>query len=179
MTVQAAEKAIADALKKGPLWNYAPNAGAYHCVGDLRWRNRKVGNGWAYVSYSKSGGMNGMGWTGVSPYKKTSQARQPSLAFIFIEEADPRNENDGDWVLDVSPPGWVDPFAVFHSVVSDFSFLDGHTETHKWRDAATIKAATDSANGKESFYWAGGNKNNPDFVWVYDRFQHQNWKPLR
>ena len=178
MTSQTAEKLVSDSLKAGPLWSYAPNPAVYHCVGDLRWRNRKVGDGWAWVSYSKSGGMNGGSWNGVKPYIKIGQVRQASLAFIFIEESDPRNENKGDWVLDVSPPGWVDTFAVFHSVVSDFAFLDGHTETHKWRDQATIKAATDSANGISSFYWAGGNKNNPDFVWVWDKFRHEDWKTL-
>jgi len=177
-TLEAAEMAVKAALTRGPLWRYAPNAGAYHCVGDLRHKNLRIGAGWAYVSYSKAGGMNGGGWTGISPYKKMSACRLPSQAFVFIEEADPRNENKGDWVIDVSPPGWVDPFAVFHGAVSDFSFLDGHVESHKWRDGATIKAATDSARGISSFYWSGGTRSNPDFRWVWDNFRHEAWRVL-
>jgi hypothetical protein len=122
--------------------------------------------------------MNGGGWTGIVPYKKTSSVRQPTQAFVFIEEADPRNENKGDWVMNVTPPGWVDTFAVFHGAISDFSFIDGHVVSHKWRDSATIKAATDSANGIASFYWAGGNGNNPDFRWVWDNFRHEAWTAL-
>jgi prepilin-type N-terminal cleavage/methylation domain-containing protein/prepilin-type processing-associated H-X9-DG protein len=174
-----AEQIVKDALKQGPLWQYAPNAAVYHCVGDLRYRNLAVGSGWAYVSYSKAGGMNGGGWANTVPFKKMSSVMSPSQAFVFIEEADPRNENKGDWVLNVMPsPGWVDPFAIFHSTVSDFSFADGHVESHKWRDGKTIDAATKSANGISSFYWAGGDRTNPDFVWVYNNYRHAAWAPL-
>jgi prepilin-type N-terminal cleavage/methylation domain-containing protein/prepilin-type processing-associated H-X9-DG protein len=173
-----AEKIVREALKKGPIWNYAPNAGAYHCAGDLRWRNRKVGSGWAYVSYSKSECINGSGWSGTIAHKKSSTMSVPAKTFVFIEESDPRNENKGTWVLDTTPPGWVDTFAVFHGNVSDFSFADGHTESRKWTDSATVKAARDSANGVESFYWSGGNKNNKDFRFVWDKYRHQGWKEL-
>ena len=177
-TPELAEQTIKAALLRGPLWRYAPNAGAYHCVGDTRYKKLRIGQGRAYVSYSKAGGMNGGGWTGIAPYKKMVACRQPSQAFVFIEEADPRNENKGDWVINVTPPGWVDPFAIFHGAVSDFSYLDGHADSHKWRDAATIKAATDSANGISSFYWAGGGSANKDFRWVWDNFRHENWTVL-
>lgn len=173
-----AETIVRAALKQGPLWTYCPNAGAYHCTGDLRWRNLKVGSGWAYVSYSKSECINGGGWSGTTPFKKYSAVIVPSKTFVFIEESDPRNENNGTWVLDTSPPGWVDTFAVFHGNVSDFSFIDGHTESHKWLDKATIKAAQDSAKGIQSFYWSGGGKNNRDFRYVWDKYRHQSWKEL-
>jgi hypothetical protein len=57
-------------------------------------------------------------------------------------------------------------------------FQDGHAESHKWIDAATVKAAKDSAAGRESFFWAGGNSRNPDFRWVWDRYRYVNWRPL-
>ena len=55
---------------------------------------------------------------------------------------------------------------------------DGHVEGHAWKDQATIKAARDSARGIDSFYWAGGNANNPDFRWMHSRYQHLAYKPL-
>lgn len=79
----------------------------------------------------------------------------------------------------MTPPGWVDPFAIFHGYVSTFAFADGHAELRRWLEASTIKAATDSANGRQSFYWQGGNARNKDFVWVWDRFKHVKWKPLQ
>jgi prepilin-type processing-associated H-X9-DG protein len=101
------------------------------------------------------------------------------LAADFVEEADPRNLNLGTWVMDRT--GWVDPFAIFHGHVSDFSFADGHVEAHKWLDARTIKAATDSANGISSFWWTGGGEGsrNPDFYWMWDKYRFQTWRPLR
>ncbi len=100
----------------------------------------------------------------------------PTLSAVFVEEADPRNYNNGTWVMESG--GWVDPFAIFHGVVSTISFVDGHAEEHKWRDGKTIKAATDSSNGINSFYWAGGNKLNPDFAWMWDNYRFQSWRPL-
>jgi prepilin-type processing-associated H-X9-DG protein len=97
---------------------------------------------------------------------------------VFIEEADPRSYNNGTWVINVTPPGWVDPFAIFHGNFSTFGFADGHSEGHKWLEASTVQAATDSANGRQSFYWQGGDKNNRDFVWVWQRYRHQDWTPL-
>jgi prepilin-type processing-associated H-X9-DG protein len=76
------------------------------------------------------------------------------------------------------PPGWIDPFAIFHGNVSTIGFADGHAELHKWVEATTIKAATDSANGRQAFNWAGGGSKNRDFRWVYDRYKHLAWKAL-
>jgi hypothetical protein len=73
---------------------------------------------------------------------------------------------------------WVDPFAIFHGHISTLSFMDGHVEAHKWREGRTIKAATDAANGQSSFYWPGGDRNNPDYVWVWDNYRFSNWQPL-
>jgi len=177
MPVQRALDAVHLALRQGPLFRYASAIGSYHCPGDLRTK-RKPGQGWAYDSYSKADGMGTGGWGGIRPFRKIGQVPEPSNSMLFIEESDPRGFNAGTWVIDVNPPGWVDPFAIFHGAVSDFSFLDGHTESHRWVDARTIKAATDSAVGKSSFFWQGGNSRNPDFRWVWDRFRHADWKPL-
>ena len=35
------------------------------------------------------------------------------------------------------------------------------------------QAATDSANGIESYYWQGGNSVNPDFRWIWEHYRHQ------
>lgn len=182
MDPDRAERETLNQMKKSPLAKYAQNMALFHCPGDLRYRNLRVGNGntgagygWAYGSYSKADGMNGGGWTG-PVYTKLSQVKPPSKAMVFIEEADPRGYNNGTWVMDRS--GWVDPFAIFHGTVSTFSFADGHAENHKWLDQETIKAATASANGHSSFRWPGGTRTNPDFFWTWDHYRYAAWKPL-
>ena len=170
---------VRNGLTNGPLWDFCGAFAAYHCPGDLR-AKRKIGAGWAYDSYSKANGMNGLnGWEPAqTPYGKASQVDSPSSSFIFIEESDPRNSNLGTWVLSVGSPGWIDGFAIFHGIFTTFSFQDGHYEGHKWTDPATIKAGLDFVNGISSFNWAGGGAKNPDFRWVWDKYRYVQWKPI-
>jgi prepilin-type N-terminal cleavage/methylation domain-containing protein len=166
-------------LTNGPMWAYAQAIGAYHCPGDLR-SKRKPGQGWAWDSYSKANGMNGIrSWEAAQvPFSKVSDVINPSESFVFIEESDPRNSNLGTWVLSVASPGWIDPFAIFHGNFSTFSFQDGHFEGRKWVEARVIQAAKDSAVGKSSFNWAGGGRTNPDFRWVWTKYRYVNWRDL-
>lgn len=187
ISVSEAQLRVEEGLQASPLFNYVGSTASYHCPGDLRTKRNKPGSGWAYDSYSKANGMNGGGWQGSSAtsgpqpfYTKISTVLSASEAMVFIEESDPRDFNRGTWVIDVAPsPGWVDPFAIFHGSTSTFAFADGHAETHSWVVASTIKAATDSANGISSFFWAGGNSRNSDFQWVHQRYKHQKWAPLQ
>ncbi|MBN9691068.1 MAG: type II secretion system protein [Verrucomicrobia bacterium] len=187
ITTTEAQNRVRRGYESSAIFKYCSAVGAIHCPGDLRTRSRKPGRGWAYDSYSKCDAMGqyfdarwsaATGWEGIRQFGKHSAIIEPSNAMTFIEESDPRSYNLGTWVINVSTPGWVDPFAVFHGNFSTFAFADAHCEGKRWTDPRTIKAATDSAKGVESFYWAGGNSKNPDFVWVWNRFKHGNWKPL-
>jgi prepilin-type N-terminal cleavage/methylation domain-containing protein len=172
-----AEKAEIAQIMKSVLFPYAKNPHVFRCPGDSRYKRLKVNSGWAFASYSKTDGMNGGGWTG-TPYTKTAEVKLPSMASLFVEEADPRGYNVGTWVMDRT--GWVDPFAIFHGTVSTLSFVDGHEESHHWRDAKTIEAARKAGNGDFSgYFWPGGNKQNPDFVWMWDHYRFVTWTPLQ
>ena len=178
-----AERLTLAQMSQSPLAKYAKNMAVFHCPWDMRYRNLKVGSnangpgyGWSYGSYARADGLNGIGWSGQAVYQRLNQVRSADRAMVFIEEADPRGYNNGTWVIQSG--GWVDPFAIFHSTISTFSFADGHAEFRKWRDAATIKAATDSAKGQSSFYWSGGTKANPDFFWAWDHYRFSSWAPL-
>jgi len=184
MTVAQAKSAVEKGLMNSPLYPYCRNVEAYHCRADMRTKSRQPGNGWAYDSYSKADPLSGGIWSSYSqpdqkPFLKDNQIAVTSMTMVFIEEADPRGYNNGTWAMNTTPPGWVDPFAVFHGENSSFSFADGHAESHKWIEASTVKAARDSANGITSFYWSAGNATaNRDFRWVFDRYRYQGWKPL-
>jgi len=182
-SLSSAMMRVEQGLQRSPLWKYCGALGSYHCPGDLRTKRLKPGKGWAYDSYSKADGMNGKMWEetwtgGRQAFEKISSVDQPSTAFVFLEESDPRGINLGTWVLNVASPGWVDGFAIFHGNVTTFSMADGHAEMHKWVEPTTIKAATGFANGIESFYWAGGNSKNRDFVWMWEHYRYMGWKPL-
>ena len=180
MTRDEAQAAVEAGLKESPLSKYLVPFTAYHCPADFRVARPKRSLGWGYDSYSKVNGMNGgSGWKNQVPYKKLSEVLEPAVATVFLEEADPRGFSQGSWVMNVPPsPGWVDVVAVFHGQASTISFVDGHAELHQWVDASTIKAGTESAQGKGDFFEPGGDSRNPDFRWVYERYKHAKWTPL-
>ncbi|MCB1125100.1 MAG: hypothetical protein KDM81_01290, partial [Verrucomicrobiae bacterium] len=184
MSREEAMVEVEDGIEASEIYTYVPAVGSYHCPGDLRTKRLKPGSGWAWDSYSKANGMNGLNWQAAQPpYTKMSSVAAPSEAMIFIEESDPRGYNNGTWVINVNPsPGWVDPFAIFHGHVSTIGMADGHAELHAWGDENTIQAATQAAQGivdmSTTFYWKGGNASNPDFRWVYQRYKHVKWAPL-
>ena len=186
LSISEAKERVNVALQAGPMWKYVTNMGVYHCPGDLRTKRLRLGAGWAWDSYAKANGMNGGDWqgsrfTGMQPiYQKSGEVFGPSDAIVFVEEADSRGFNAGTWVLNVAPaPGWNDSLALFLGNISSFSFADGHARMRTWRDKATIKAGTAQALGQYSHRWPGGNVNNPEFVWVYNRYKHKKFSPLK
>jgi prepilin-type N-terminal cleavage/methylation domain-containing protein len=178
ITKEEATRRATEGLRQSPLFKYCSAAEVYSCPGDLRRRNLAPGKGWAFDSYSKSEPMNGLGGWQVTLFTKLSSIKQPSDTFVFIEEADPRDYNRGTWVMYVTPPGWVDGFAIFHGTISTFAFSDGHVESHKWLEESTIKAATAFARGDaNAFYWSAVNPNtNRDLRWVYNKYRYPDWK---
>ncbi len=188
ISATTAEQQVAAQLQKTcPFYSYANNYKVFHCPSDLR-ANFKVGTSWAYVSYSKSNGMGyedaGDYWDSEIPYTTLSSITVPAQAFIFIEEADPRGYNEGTWVCQpssgVGDSGWVDSFAIFHGIISTFSFSDGHVEAHSWHNQALIKAETEMMQGNgNAFYPPGGDPSDPDYAWIWNGYRYQNWTPLK
>jgi len=198
MSKTVAEETVATALAKTcPFYSYVPNYHVFHCPSDARF-NFEVngGNGaWAYVSYSKANGMGfqspGTYWgDGGSPggnqvpYTLLSTVVPSSQAFVFVEEADTRGYNEGTWVVNRSTgagsSGWVDDFAIFHGIVSTFAFADGHVVGHSWKNQKLIVAEQAIAHGNfnNGFYAPGGDKNDPDYVWIWNGYRFKNWEPL-
>ncbi len=173
-----AARRVQAGLRLGSLWTYLPNAEVYHCPDDLRSKLNEPGTGWAYDSYSKAAGMNGVTWSGKPPLRAIAAVPEPAFAMVFVEEPDPRGYNMGTWVLNVSPTGWVDPVAINHDRGGTFSFVDGHVEARHWKDPQTLHAAETSSQGIQSFYWPGGDLANPDFRWVLRRYKYEGWTPL-
>ena len=175
MKVDQAVRAVQNGMSKGPLWNFCPNFGSYHCPGDLRFKQRQPGRHWAYDSYSKVDGMNGNMWN-IPALEKLSTVPQPSKTLAFMEEADSRDYNLGTWVINADSHGWVDSVAVFHTGTSGIGFTDGHAEAHKWVKDTTIKAAAAAQNNLDTpFYWAKKTPRDRDFEWVEPRYKYKDW----
>ena len=122
---------------------YAPNADVCHCPADTR-NKLKVGSGFSFGSLSPVGSLNG---EQPSLYKRT-EILNSSDRFLWVEENDPRGENEGSWITGQgTPPNFtasqlIDSPAAFHAGTSStFSFADGHSAKRKWVDQAVLNYA--------------------------------------
>jgi len=144
--------------KQGGLYRYAPNVNVLHCPADIRARSAYPGSSssapgaFSWGSYSGAAGLNGTPNAPSTPITKQSGIMHPSRRYLWIEENDPRGENQGAWVMGkagtatATPPlsdaAMEDSVAAWHGNVSTFSFADGHSEAHRWLDGSTIAFAS-------------------------------------
>jgi prepilin-type N-terminal cleavage/methylation domain-containing protein/prepilin-type processing-associated H-X9-DG protein len=174
-TVDKALLYIWSQLEKGPLWQYAPTHGVYHCPGDLRVK-LDWGRGWVYDSYAKAGGLNmdGSSW-GQGRFidiTRHSQIINPSDKYVFVEEGTKYQRgfggaNLGPWWIRIEEGLFGDPVAIWHNGASTFSYADGHADSHRWQEATTRRAA-EMGQGM----WSHA-KNDRDLKWL---LQHYAWK---
>jgi len=144
-------------VKKSPLWPYCGNSsGIWKCPAD---KSRVKPSSGPYKGQSmprvRSISMNAwfdgddapaFGPAGFRVYKKMSDVTDPgpSLTWLFIDERED-SINDGEFVVGMfgypdQPNQWmiVDFPASYHNRAGDLSFVDGHSEIRKWRDARTM-----------------------------------------
>jgi prepilin-type N-terminal cleavage/methylation domain-containing protein/prepilin-type processing-associated H-X9-DG protein len=142
---------LEEGYKEGGLYQYAPNVNVLHCPADLRQRNRYPGSGatgsFAWGSYSGVCTLRGEAAANLQIYK-TSNIQHPSDRYLWVEENDPRGENEGSWFINPGTPStfanasFVDSVAAWHGgKTTTFSFADGHAAAHTWLDAGTITFA--------------------------------------
>ena len=155
-------KLTRECINQGALGQYLKNPNVVNCPGDLRYRLAASpifpsSTPFAYRSYSGVTGLNGQAWTAMGSSHPTqtemivkdSQLRHSSDKFLFVEENDPRGENEGTWVMDVNgvaANNWLgtsiqDSPAAFHVTSSTFSYADGHVASRRWLNAGTVNYA--------------------------------------
>jgi prepilin-type N-terminal cleavage/methylation domain-containing protein len=149
---------------QGGLYQYAPNFNVLHCPADARFNYPYLSStasvppgNFAYGSYSGAGGLNGNDPDyGPSKITKQTGILHPSQRYVWIEENDPRGENEGWWQLTPGTPptfsdsAFVDSPASWHGISSTFGWADGHVTDHRWLDGPTIAYAL-SNNPKKYF----------------------------
>ena len=137
---------------QGGLAKYCPNADVCHCPADVR-NKLPVGQGFSFGSLSPVGSLNG---EQPSLYKK-SDITHASERYLWVEENDPRGENEGSWIMSQgTPPNFansqlIDSPAAFHAGTSStFSWADGHSSKRQWMDPAVLAYALSMNTGKYS-----------------------------
>ncbi len=88
-------------------------------------------------------------WTKPSRYQlceKSSQILAPALMFVFLDERED-SINDG-WYASDPDTKWqiIDYPASYHGNACGYSFADGHSEIHRFRDARTMPVLKQGQN---------------------------------
>jgi prepilin-type N-terminal cleavage/methylation domain-containing protein/prepilin-type processing-associated H-X9-DG protein len=138
--------------QQGGLYQYDSNPNALHCPGDRRTSSPYPGTGsapgtYAFCSYSAADGFNGLNWNNQGNIYKRAEVQHASERFLWVEENDPRGENQSSWVLNAgtapsyNTTSFEDSVASWHGTSSTFSWADGHASRSKWMDAPTVTYA--------------------------------------
>ena len=155
-------------LKSQPLGPYTGGSvGIYKCPGDPRKGTQAgfVGNpACRSVSMNCFIGADSGGYLG---YKKITDLTRPGPVNTFVILDEGLSINDGYFLTDMSSydpnnmPGkqTVDVPAPYHDNAGSFSFADGHSEIHKWKDPRTAQTT--------GFPWSS--PNNVDIDWLQSK----------
>jgi len=146
-------------VTKGRFSQYVGRAAqVYRCPADRALSDEQKQAGWAarVRSFSMNAmvgdaGENSRSGTNVfnpeyKQLKRTSDVTKPTRIFVFLDEhAD--SINDGYFLNRIDEWEWVDLPASHHNGAGEFSFADGHVESHPWVYPATKPPPTPGAAG--------------------------------
>ena len=170
-------------MVKRPLWHYtSKNAAIYRCPAD---KSVLLVNG-EYKPRVRSmamnlyvGGFDGTdgNWPWAHPYRiyaKLSDIDLPSKIFVFLDMRED-SVNWGNFMTymrgyapsDPSLYGFDGDFpGMYHHFACGFSFADGHSEIHRWRDGRTTPPLTVGSN--PLFAHFSDSPDNQDVAWLQD-----------
>src|ERR1041384_5840469 len=100
-------------------------------------------------------------------FLKSADIPNPANTFVFLDEH-PDTINDGFFVNRLDDYKWGNLPASYHNNAANLSFADGHTETHRWIVASTIKPAEPGGAGGISVAAPP-----TDFQWLKDRTSYK------
>jgi prepilin-type N-terminal cleavage/methylation domain-containing protein/prepilin-type processing-associated H-X9-DG protein len=157
------ERQKIEAIKKGALWPYTKELRLYKCptVNTIA-RSGSMQN--IMRTYSVSDSMNCKDWPAMNAkmIKKRLDIKNPAYRIVFVDDGGTNPSALGGWTVYVIEERWWDPPPVRHGDGTNFSFADGHSDYHKWKDPRTIEfgkrvpptAFSDVQTGSEDLHWA-------------------------
>ncbi|SPE55472.1 conserved exported hypothetical protein [Verrucomicrobia bacterium] len=156
----------------------------YRCPADRVLSDVQSGAGWSarIRSYSMNamvGDAGDISKSGVNQnnpeyvqFFNVSSVPKPAAIFVFLDEH-PDSIDDG-YFLNQEPPdedytqaAWIDLPASYHNGAGNFSFVDGHCETHRWICQSTLRPARE--DGAQPLPSNPLGSANADFKWVFYR----------
>lgn len=155
-------------LAAGVVWDYVgKSAPVYKCPADKYIpKGAKLGPRVRSISMNAWCGMNqgDYTWFGGPEYRKFTKMSDmitpgPALTWVLVDE-NPLSINDGFFCVDMNPYPNLgaavlpDAPASYHNGACGFSFADGHSEIHSWKDPRTrLKDVSTSQSNNRDVLW--------------------------
>jgi prepilin-type N-terminal cleavage/methylation domain-containing protein/prepilin-type processing-associated H-X9-DG protein len=144
-----------ETIRKGALYTYTKDIKLYKCPQGIKGETR---------TYSIVDAMNCRGWDNARKIlKRKSQIKNPTYRIVFLDDGGGGMSHMGGWTTYVDRWQWWDPPPVRHGDGTNYSYVDGHLEYHKWEDRRTLDfgkripltAFSPVQTGNEDLHWAG------------------------
>jgi len=171
-------------IMQRPLWPYCgKNALLYKCPSDHSTITLSNGEQKERVRTMSMncymGGFDGTdgNWYWASLYRvylKMSEINPPSKLFVFLDMRED-SVNWGNFMMDMDGYSPTDPGkysftgdfpGMYHHMACGFSFADGHSEIHRWRDSRTMPPLVKGSN--PLFTVMVSSPGNQDVSWLQD-----------
>ena len=108
--------------------------------------------------------------------RKEPELIRPAMVWVSVDEH-PDSINDSIFMFNPGLPpssaAWRDLPASYHNGACGFSFADGHSEIHKWRDTRTIKGVRLDTKWWEQPKGTYPVPQSQDYLWVNDRMPYR------
>jgi prepilin-type N-terminal cleavage/methylation domain-containing protein/prepilin-type processing-associated H-X9-DG protein len=176
-------------VRKSRLWPYCGNSvGIWRCPADNVYPCKATSGTYVGQSVPRQRSVSMLSWfngvdadgftgcAGYTKYKKMTQVMNPgpAMTMVFLDERCD-SINDGEWCSSMNgwpdkPQSWImiDFPGSYHGGAGGFSFVDGHSEIHKWKDARTTPPLNQFLRLNVP------SPNNPDVYWI---MEHSTRKP--
>jgi len=164
-------------LAQSPVGPYVKNVAVFKCPADM---SRSFGTRGDPRVRSISLNQMFRNWQdghSTSPpwriYPKTTDMVKPSPSglWVIIDE-NPDSVNDAAFAVKMDYQGpnalWQDGPATYHCGGCGFSFADGHSEIHKWRDPRSLRPPM-VVTYRFTFPYGVPQPNNQDIAWIEER----------
>jgi prepilin-type N-terminal cleavage/methylation domain-containing protein/prepilin-type processing-associated H-X9-DG protein len=161
--------------------NYIRSAGVYKCSADIV----PSANGQRVVSLSMNSFLAGVSVTvqdnqidreyPATGFSKLNQLTKPGPANTFVTLDEHPGSIDDSLFHSIGGGSYLSPIfrnlpASYHyGGGANFSFVDGHSEIHKWRDAETKKPVAQNVDQK----MVPGKRSGEDYPWINDRLPYR------
>ncbi len=123
-----------EAIVNGALFPYVKDVKVYKCPTGLRAELRL----YTIVDAMNCIAIDGCG-DGAVMIKNRIQIRKPWERMVFFDDGGTGGATMGGWTNYVREDIWWDPPPLRHGEGTTFSFGDGHSEYHKWKDRRTLE----------------------------------------